>query len=171
VERLVELAEPQYGQMVLVGAATGERMRVTLRFLVNHPDCRASTRSAGRAADRGRQPATAGDLTDQQREIVRLRIAHLLEVETGYRSGDPLRPAQGESRWCFDPASTTLTQRRRAKVAELAALGRDEARLLSLDRVGYRTLIRWEVRRRRFGAVGCADDRWLQIDHANVSTT
>jgi hypothetical protein len=71
----------------------------------------------------------------------------------------------------LDPASTTLTQRRRAKVAQLAALGRDEARLLGLDRVGYRTLIRWELRRRGFGAVGCADDRWLQIDHANVSTT
>jgi hypothetical protein len=32
-------------------------------------------------------------------------------------------------------------------------LGRDEARLVGLDRVGYRTLIRWEVRCRRYGAV------------------
>ena len=44
----------------------------------------------------------------------------------------------------------------------MAALDRDQARLLGLDRVGYRTLIRWETRRRRFGAIGCADDRWLR---------
>jgi hypothetical protein len=44
-------------------------------------------------------------------------------------------------------------------VDELAALDPDQARLLGLDKVGYRTLIRWESGRRRFGAIGCADDR------------
>lgn len=167
---LVELAEPQFGQVVLV-AATGERMRVSFRFLLHHPSCRPSTHSAGRAAGRGRQPATVGDLTGQQREMVQLRVAHLLEVETGYRGGDPLRPEPGEPRAGFDPATTTVTQRRLAKVAELAALGRDEARLLGLARVGYRTLIRWDVRRRQFGEVGCADDRWLRAGggHPSVS--
>ncbi len=103
--------------------------------------------------------------------MVRLRVAHLLEVQTGYRGGDPLRPEPGEPRPGFDPAATTLTQRRRAKVAELAALGRDEARLLGLGRVGHRTLIRWEVRRRRFGEVGCADDRWLRAGGGHPSVT
>jgi hypothetical protein len=171
-EWLVELAEPHYGQVVLVGAATGERMRVSFRFLLNHPRCRPSTGTAALpAAGRGRQPATVGDLSGRQREMVRLRVAHLLEVQTGYRGGDPLRPGPGEPRPGFDPGATTLTQRRRAKVAELAALGRDEARLLGLDRVGYRTLIRWEVRRRRFGEVGCADDRWLRASGGHPSVT
>lgn len=36
------------------------------------------------------------------------------------------------------------------------------AKLLGLGSVGYRTLIRWENARRRFGLVGCADDRCLR---------
>ena len=62
----------------------------------------------------------------------------------------------------YDPATTTLTERRHAKVAELAALDPAHAKLLGLGSVGYRTLIRWENARRRFGLVGCADDRWLR---------
>ncbi len=63
-EWLVELAEPHYGQVVLVGPATGERMRVSFRFLLNHTRCRPSTGTAALpAAGRGRQPATVGDLS------------------------------------------------------------------------------------------------------------
>ncbi|MGY2151361.1 hypothetical protein ACW9HM_17995 [Nocardia gipuzkoensis] len=91
-----------------------------------------------------------------------LRMSHLLEVETGYRTGNPLRPGPGEPKLCYDPATTSLTQRRQAKVAELAALDPDQARLLRLNRVGLRTLIRWDTRRREVGAIGCADDRWLR---------
>ncbi|GLX48801.1 hypothetical protein Shyhy01_17510 [Streptomyces hygroscopicus subsp. hygroscopicus] len=47
-------------------------------------------------------------------------------------------------------------------MAELAALDPAHAKLLGLGSVGYRTLIRWEDARRRFGLVGCADDRWLR---------
>ncbi|MGH3614771.1 MAG: hypothetical protein ACRDRK_19705 [Pseudonocardia sp.] len=83
-------------------------------------------------------------------------------METGFRSGSPLRPGPGEPKPCYDPAITTVTQRRQAKVAELAALDADQARLLGLHQVGYRTLIRWETRRRQFGPIGCADDRWLR---------
>ncbi|NEB40128.1 hypothetical protein [Streptomyces sp. SID14515] len=89
-------------------------------------------------------------------------MAHLLEVGTGFRSGNSEDPRPGEPRPCYDPAITTLTERRWAKVAELAAMDRQEARLLGLDRVGYRTLIRWERGRERSGLIGCADDRWLR---------
>ncbi|MFI5756485.1 hypothetical protein [Streptomyces sp. NPDC051569] len=89
-------------------------------------------------------------------------MAHLLEVGTGFRSGNPEDPGPGEPRPCYDPAVTTLTERRWAKVAELAAMDRQEARMLGLDRVGYRTLIRWERGRERSGLIGCADDRWLR---------
>ena len=111
VEWLVERAEPQYGRAVLVSTG-GQRLPVTFRFLVNHPGCRPSSRtSAGRAADRDRQPASMADLTARQRELVTLRVAHLLEAETGFRGGDPLRPGPGEPRPGFDPAATTRTQR------------------------------------------------------------
>ncbi|MFK0251975.1 hypothetical protein ACIQUM_45375 [Amycolatopsis azurea] len=161
-EWTVERTEPQLGRVVLVNTG-GERLPVTIRFLMHHPDCRQSTRLGGSvAAGRGRQDPTTDDLTPQQQALVGLRLAHLLEVETGFRGGDPLRPEPGEPRAGFDPASTTVTQRRHAKVAELAALDPDQARLLGLDKVGYRTLIRWENRRRQVGALGCADDRWLR---------
>jgi hypothetical protein len=85
-----------------------------------------------------------------------------LEVGTGFRGGDRLRPVPGEPRPQYDPDTTTLTQRRVAKVAELAALDRQEARLLALDKVSVRTLIRWEGAWEREGLIGCADERWLR---------
>jgi len=162
VEWQVERAEPHHAQVVLSSAA-GERMTVSFRFLLAHPNCRAPV-GAGEApaAGRGRQPAMVGDLTAAQQEWVSLRVAHLLEVETGFRGGDPQRPGPGEPRAGYDPAATTVTERRRAKAGELAAVDQAQARLAGLDRVGYRTLLRWEIRRRRFGAIGCADDRWLR---------
>ncbi|GAA3085765.1 hypothetical protein GCM10020000_85300 [Streptomyces olivoverticillatus] len=95
-------------------------------------------------------------------ELVELRMAHLLEVATGFRSGDPLRPGPDEPKPEYDPDTTTLTARRRAKVAELRAMDRQQAKLLGLDAVSLHTLMRWETSRRRFGLIGCADDRWLR---------
>lgn len=83
-EWTVDLVEPQYGMVTLTRG--GERMRVSMRSLLHHPAREAPARPA-LAADRGRQPQVAGDLTAFQRELAGLRMAHLLEVETGYRSG------------------------------------------------------------------------------------
>jgi hypothetical protein len=101
-----------------------------------------------------------------------MRVAHLLEVETGYRSGDPLTTAAGEPRPAYDPAVTTLRDRRLAKVAELQALGGEEARLLGLDRISERTLQRLAAAYREFGAIGCVDGRWVRRSggHPSVST-
>ena len=166
----VELLEPQYGKVVLA-RDNGERMQVSVRFLVNHPRCWSSSRSAPAAADRGRQPKTMQDLPAHQRELAYLRLAHLLEVDTGFRGGDPLRPGPDEPKAQYDPATTTLTQRRHAKVTELQALDSDQARLVGLDRVSYRTLIRWDVGRRRSGVMGCVDDRWLRPGGGHPSVT
>ncbi|GAA1625697.1 hypothetical protein GCM10009679_33440 [Saccharothrix algeriensis] len=174
VEWTVDLFEPYRGRVLLAGA-DGARLATTVRFLVNHPGCRPSSRSSRLpAADRGRQPKLLADLPPRRREQVALRVAHLLEVETGYRGGDPLRPGPGEPRPEYDPATTTVTQRRLAKVAELSRLRDCEpehARMLALEHVSLRTLIRMEGRRRRFGAVGCADDRWLRQAGSRPSIT
>ncbi|QWF83883.1 hypothetical protein HUW46_07326 [Amycolatopsis sp. CA-230715] len=170
-EWIVERVEPQIGRVVLT-AADGRRMPVTTRFLLHHSDCRPSTRTgASTSAGRGRQEPTLHDVTEHQRDLIGLRLAHLLEVETGFRSGDPARAVPGEPRPGYDPARTTVTQRRHAKVAELAALDSAQASLLGLSKVGYRTLIRWENRRRQVGPLGCADDRWLRPagGHPSVS--
>ncbi|WUQ89046.1 transposase [Kitasatospora purpeofusca] len=134
---------------------------------MHHPGCRPSTRTRKDlpSVSRGRQPKAMADLTPAQRALVLLRMAHLLEVETGFRSGDPDAVAPGEPRPAYDPESTTLTQRRLAKARELRAAAEqdpEQAAVLGLKRVGYRTLIRWDIGRRRFGAIGCADDRWLR---------
>ena len=100
------------------------------------------TTAAQCPARRPGQPPVLDDLTDYQREVVRMRVAHLLEAETGFRSGDPLHPEPGEPRPGYDPRSTTLGQRRRAKAAELQALGGEEAALLGLGKVSERTLER-----------------------------
>ena len=46
-------------------------------------------------------------------ELAQLRMAHLLEAATGFRSGDPLRPGPAEPKPEYDPDTTTLTARRR----------------------------------------------------------
>ncbi|MFF2778974.1 transposase [Streptomyces sp. NPDC058052] len=170
VEWIVERREPHLGRVQLVGP-DGSRQRLTFQFLANHQHCRPSSRTSGSGAGRGRQPASAGDLKPDRRRLAELRMAHLLEVKTGFRSGDPLRPGLGEPKPEYDPETTTLTERRLAKVAELKALNREEAKLLGLAEVGYRTLIRWEKNRSRFGLIGCADDRWLRESggHPSIS--
>jgi len=79
-EWIVEQLEPQYGTVALT-RADGERMRVSVRFLVSHPQGRPSPRSAVAAADRGRQPRTLRDLSPHQRELAHLRLAHVLEAD------------------------------------------------------------------------------------------
>ena len=131
--------EPQYGRVLL--RSGGEERRRSIRWLAHHPDCRPvpgdDAAAPGRPAG---QPPVMEDLTGYQREVVRLRVAHLLEAETGFRSGDPLHPEPGEPRPAYDPRTTMLGQRRRAKAAELNALGGEEGALLGLGSVSERTL-------------------------------
>jgi hypothetical protein len=107
------------------------------------------------------QPVGLADLSDAQGELLRLRVRHLLEAETGFASGDPRSPGPGEPRPGYDPARTTLTERRQAKVAELRALG-EQARLLGLGQVSERTLQRWAHDWDRDGIMGCLDGRLVR---------
>jgi hypothetical protein len=118
----VESFEPQFGRVLLRGGP-GQVQRTTVRALLNDSGCRASTASTPAWSNRDRQPATLHDLSDRQQELVRLRYAHVQEAETGFRSGDPCRALPGEPRTAYDPAVTTVGQRRAAKAAELRAMG------------------------------------------------
>src|SRR5260370_28411477 len=86
----VERLEPYWGRVMLrpAGEPGGQMRQTTIAALMRHRDCRVSSRSASRipAAGRGRQPATWKDLTGQQQRLLELRLAHLLEVGTGFRS-------------------------------------------------------------------------------------
>jgi hypothetical protein len=155
----VTLFEPHTGRVCLRGG--GQERAATVRELVNHPGCRPLA-SGSASPGRGRQPGGMDDLTGRQREIVMIRYAHLLEAETGYRSGDPLRAAAGEPRPAYDPGRTTLAQRRDAKAAELRALPAEEARALGLHLASARTLRRWAARAGGSGMAGCIDGHWLR---------
>ena len=165
----VSAVEARHGR-VLLGAGGDERWR-SFRWLAHHRDCQAVPSVAEEAAGPSRQPVTLDDLTDYQREVVRLRAAHVLEAETGFRGGDPLRPGPGEPRPGFDPQGTTLEQRRQAKAAELRALGAEEAALLGLGQVSERTLKRMAAAMRDKGLAGCIDRRWVRpcSGHRSIS--
>lgn len=160
-----------FGRVRLDPGGGDERWR-SIRWLAHHRDCQSVPAAAEEeSAGQRRQPATLDDLTDYQREVVRLRAAHVLETETGFRGGDPLRPGPGEPRPAFDPRATTLEQRRQAKAAELKALGAEEAALLGLGQVGTRTLERMAAAMRDRGLAGCIDRRWVRAcsGHRSIS--
>jgi hypothetical protein len=158
-EWTVSSVEPQYGRVLL--RSGGEERRRSIRWLAHHPDCRPVPDDDAAAPGRPPgQPPVMEDLTGYQREVVRLRVAHLLEAETGFRSGDPLHPEPGEPRPVYDPRTTMLGQRRRAKAAELNALGGEEGSLLGLGSVSERTLRRLAEEWKDRGPAGCIDGRW-----------
>src|SRR2546430_1518977 len=147
-------------------------MRTSVRALVNHPGCHACMMSSATPwAGRGRQPVLMSDLTAHQQELARIRFSHVQEAETGYRSGDRLRAAAGEPRPAYDPQATTLEQRRRAKVAEIEALGPDQARLLGFCGVSERTLRRLADNWRRFGGAGAIKGSWVRRSGMRPSVT
>ncbi|MEY9875871.1 hypothetical protein ABH931_005378 [Streptacidiphilus sp. MAP12-33] len=108
----------------------------------------------------GRQQPRLEDLDEHDLERARVRMAHLLEAETGYRSGSPHWARPGEPKPEYDPARTTLTSRRQAKVAELRALNTQDAKLLGLERISERTLERMSAEFEDHGLTGLADGRW-----------
>jgi len=150
----------------------GQREYRTIAWVMRHPECRiVHTPAQDTRVGQVGQPPTWGDLTGDQQNRVRLRIAHVLEADTGFRSGDPRRSAPGEPRPAYDPSRTTVGQRRQAKVAELEAMGADEAAMLGLGQISERTLRRLASAWRTQGMAGCIDGRWLRAGggHPSVS--
>ena len=168
-EWTVAAIESQHGR-VLLKAGGDERWR-SIGWLVRHPDCQAVPDEAAEPAKPAGQSPALDDLTDYQREVVWLRVAHLLEAETGFRGGDSLHPGPGEPRPAYDPRNTTLGQRRQAKVAELKSLRADESALLGLGQVSERTLKRMAAAWRDRGPAGCIDRRWLRAGGGHPSIT
>jgi hypothetical protein len=93
-EWTVTAVEAQRGRVML--ASGGEERWRSIRWLVHHPDCQPVPGDVPVPARLAGQPPVLDDLSDYQRKILWLRVGHLLEAETGFRSGDPLHPAPGE---------------------------------------------------------------------------
>ncbi|MBC9718855.1 transposase family protein [Streptomyces sp. TRM66268-LWL] len=127
--------------------------------------------AAESAGHGSRQAARESDLKEKDFERAQIRLAHLLEVETGYRSGSPFWAAPGEPRPAYDPDATTLTERRLAKVAELNALAPQDAKTLGLGAISFRTLERMAAAHRAEGLLGLADGRWTRRRSGHRSIT
>jgi hypothetical protein len=170
VQWTVAAIEAQHGRVLL--RSGGEERWRSIRWLAHHPDCRAvPDDDAAVPARPPGQPPVLDDLTGLQRQVVWLRVGHLLEAETGFRGGDPLRPEPGEPRPGYDPRFTPLGQRRRAKAAELQALGGQEAAVLGLGQVSERTLERMAAAWKDRGPAGCIDRRWVRAGGGHPSIT
>lgn len=161
---LVAGFEPQYGHVTL--RRDDETMLTTVRALL-----RGRVRAVAATVRPLGQRAGLADLTAEQRDLARLRFAHVMEVETGFRGGDPMRPGLGEPRPGYDPATTTLTKRRLTKVAELNGLDADDARRLGFTHVSLRTLERLASDCRRFGVAGAILGSWVRRSGGRPSIT
>ncbi|WUC24883.1 transposase [Streptomyces sp. NBC_00562] len=172
VEWTVEDVHGQLGRLVLVDT-DGRAETRSFRWLINHPDLRLlpTVEASRRPSPVSRQPRTSGDLTEDQLERARLRVAHVLEAETGFREGHPARALPGEPRPSYDPDRTTLTQRRHAKAAETKAMPRPEAVRLGLQHLSYRTLERLSGLSGDSLLLACADGRWTRQRSGHRSVT
>ncbi|MCH0561479.1 transposase [Streptomyces sp. MUM 16J] len=171
VEWTVDAIEPQTGRFTL---SDGEGRTEThpIRWLIHHPDARpvTSPASVSRPAETG-QSRSLEDLTPDQLERARIRAEHVLEAATGFRDGRADRARPGEPRPAYDPATTTLGQRREAKVAECRALPRHEAARLGLQFMGYRTLEKLTALSGESLLLACADGRWTRRSGGHRSVT
>lgn len=148
---LLELAPGML--LVLEGASWSVKALDPVTGTVELVDAEGQLRScsAGRLLDLLRGPEEdlrpvqsprLEDLEENEQERMRLRVAHALEADCGFRSGDRACPAPGEPRPEYDPGLTTRLERFERKAAELRQLSGQEARLLGLQYVSARTLRR-----------------------------
>jgi len=114
-----------------------------------------------------RRPAPESEidlLDDDERQVLHLRLAHLLEAETGYRSGDPSVALPGEPHPEYDPAIVpSVVQRRKNKAAEIAqairALDPEAARRAGIAGLSVRSLERMAAAWNRTHSLAALVDR------------
>lgn len=97
---------------------------------------------------RGAAPANEIDLPDDDdRQVLHLRLAHLLKAETSYRSGDPSVALPGKPHPGYDPGTVpSVVQSRKNKAVEIAqaigVLGPEAARRACIAGLSVRSLER-----------------------------
>ncbi|MER5359795.1 hypothetical protein [Streptomyces sp. NPDC002785] len=122
--------------------------------------------------DTGLLPAELAEgLSARDLARARIRLEHLMEIETGFRSGSRYWARPHEPRPAFDLVTTSLGERRRTKALELGAMSEAEATGLGLESVSERTLKRMAARYRESGPAGLADGRWTRRAGGHPSVT
>jgi len=111
------------GDVVLLCDGNGESMRASLAGLAVSDAVNISP-GTGRELSAPSVPNVASHLLERAEEL----MAHVQEVETGFRSGDPARRLPDEPRPDYDP-DRSVKERVRAKAAELRCSERTVERL------------------------------------------
>jgi hypothetical protein len=168
----IEQVDGPLGRVVLADDEGSVETR-SFRWLINHPHLRLLPNDEGgnRPRPAVRQARTLADLTEDQLARARLRAAHVLETETGFREGHPARALPCEPRPAYDPDRTTVTQRRHAKALEIKAMPRPEAVRLGLHQLSLRTLERLSGLGGDSLLLACADGRWTRRRSGHRSVT
>lgn len=107
---------------VELSAADGTRSTLDMADFISHPSLAELTPSSAV------HDAALERLSKDQMKVLSLRVAHVYEAQTGYRSGTATVALPDEPKPQYDPVRTTLTERRSSKARELdnehaAALG------------------------------------------------
>lgn len=147
---LVEVVELEGVRVTLRNVRTHDYLVVGLTWLVAHARSLLPVMGGGGSAG----VALAG-LTTAQRRIVAERAAHVREVLTGFRSGDPNRPVSGEPDPRFAEAEP-LKARYRAKGEQLSITARTVERWVA----AYRETGEAGLIDRRDGSPPAVDPRW-----------
>ncbi|MDL4813148.1 Mu transposase C-terminal domain-containing protein [Actinomadura opuntiae] len=118
------------GPCVRLQSETGHGQIVGLAELIADPSYGAAAAPADAEEGIRLEPsAVLEGLPDDVKKRVLELEAHLLEATTGYRSGDPAHPAEGEPRADYHPGRSQ-NERVEAKAAELGLTGRRVWQLL-----------------------------------------
>ncbi|MGI8902719.1 MAG: Mu transposase C-terminal domain-containing protein [Solirubrobacteraceae bacterium] len=161
------------GSAVLIRSSRGRVLRIRTATLVSHPsttllaDLPVVAEASLGVALASLSPAQAVELREQ--------VEHVLEVLTGYRSGDPLLVRAGEPRPQYLP-SLALGDRREAKAAELGVSTRSLKRWMrAYSESGPAGLLDGRLLRERAPLDGI-DERWVGVattvlaEHTDAST-
>ncbi|QSE87867.1 transposase (plasmid) [Rhodococcus pseudokoreensis] len=172
---VVEMVSTAAGNEVVVKDASGRQYRrVALKELLGCGRARVIPDGSGPSSDDDQEVAAVvlAQLTTAEQEQLTVRAAHVREVLTGYRSGNPLIAGPSEPRPQFGE-DVALSDRYAAKAAELG--------------IGVRTIERWVGKFQKFGEAGLAvrrdsgtssskkDDRWVEtalevmVEHTDQS--
>lgn len=173
---VVEMLSTAAGNEVVVKDATGRQYRrFALKELLACERAQVIPTGPGPASDDDQEVAgvVLTQLTTTEQEQLTARAAHVREVLTGYRSGNPLIADPDEPRTQYSE-NVALSDRYAAKAAELG--------------LGVRTIERWVGKFQKFGEAGLAvrrdpssvsstrtDDRWVEtalevmVEHTDQS--
>lgn len=151
IERVNLSPDSSIASVVLRAPGDNTISVVGLDWLVLHEDRRVIDVGPQVTAKQARRVTSLDLLDDSKRAVLDRRVAHMLEAETGYKSGSANDALPDEPRPEYDPLLVKkVTQRRLNKVADLAG---------TAEEMSLATLLRLRREYQQGGLAACVDGR------------